>query len=146
MQSVCISSEFLLWCFGLFLAHFFPLAWVSRKFNFYQVTMWAAFPAPHLVGRVSSTLFKTCLAWVSLSAALLLLVYLLSSLVHVSFFTKLNMKMVTTLLVAGGGIAELVPIFKAVKMMCSPHKGTLLLPSLPFLNKLQTSFHCWYLG
>ena len=39
----------------------------------------------------------------------------------------------------GCGVAELVPIFKAVKMMCSPHKATLLFPSLPFLNKLQTS-------
>jgi len=53
MQSVCIiAAEFLLWCFGPFLVHFFPLAWVSRHFTFYKVTVRAACPAPNLVGGV----------------------------------------------------------------------------------------------
>ena len=50
-----------------------------------------------------------------------------------------------TIVDCGWGVADLLPIFRTVKMMCSPNKG-ILLPSLPFLNKLQSSFHCWYSG
>lgn len=77
----------LLWCFGPFLNHGFPVAWVSRQFSFF---CWGC-QSHVLLLSLSGTVPKTCPAEVAFPAARLLTAHLQSLLVCVGSFTWLNM-------------------------------------------------------
>jgi len=77
----------LLWCFGPFLNHGFPVARFSRQISFF---CWGCQSHNQLLG-LSGTVPKTCVAEVAIPAARLLPAHLLSLVVCVGFLTWLNM-------------------------------------------------------